>query len=55
MKKPALMILLALVPVLLIASGYYFKIDTLSSLGFVILIFYVIMAVRVRFSVKKNK
>jgi hypothetical protein len=55
MKRPVLIIGLILIPVLLIAAGYYYNIEMLSSAGYVILIFYVIMAFRVKFSVKKNK
>jgi len=56
MKRPLVIVLLLLVPGLLILSGFYFKKDILSSIGYVILIFYVIVAIRGRFSTgEKNK
>jgi len=57
MKKPITIVALLLVPALLIISGFYFKKDILSSIGYVILIFYIIMAIRGKFSTgqKENK
>jgi len=57
MKKPVIMIALLLIPALLIALGFYLKKDVLSSIGYVILIFYFIMAIRGKFSKaeKENK
>ena len=47
---------LLLVPALLIGCGFYFKNEILSSVGYVVLIFYVIMAIRGKFSTgQKNK
>jgi len=48
-NKTVLIIALVLVPGLLIALGFYFKKETLSSIGYVILIFFIIMAVRGKF------
>jgi len=57
MKKPVIMIALLLIPAVLIALGSYLKKDVLSSIGYVILIFYFIMAIRGKFSKaeKENK
>lgn len=55
MKKRYLAILLLLIPVLLIIAGFYFTIDILSSIGYVFLIFYIIMAVRGSFKSGVNK
>lgn len=54
MKNWFLAIALLLIPVLLIISGFYFKNDVLSSIGYVFLIFYIIMAVRGRFKSNVN-
>jgi uncharacterized protein YxeA len=54
MKKIIIVIVLLLVPALLIASGFYFENEILSSIGYVVLIFYIIMAVRGRFSDQKK-
>jgi hypothetical protein len=50
MKKPLAIAGLLLVPAFLIISGFYFKKETLSSVGYVILIFYIIMIIRGKFS-----
>jgi hypothetical protein len=50
MKKPIIVIALLLVPALLIACGFYFEKNILSSIGYVVLIFYFIMAIRGKFS-----
>jgi hypothetical protein len=56
MKKLLVIVALLLAPVLLIASGFYFGKEILSSIGYVILIFYIIMVIRGRFSNNaKNK
>jgi hypothetical protein len=56
MRKPALVILLLIIPLLLIIAGSYFAIDMLISIGCILLIFYVIIAIRERFSAgKENK
>jgi ABC-type multidrug transport system permease subunit len=56
MKKPIIIVALLLVPVLLILSGFYFEKEILSSIGYVVLIFYVVMAIRGRFNTgEKNK
>jgi hypothetical protein len=57
MKKPVIMIALLLIPAVLIALGFYLKNEILSSIGYVILIFYFIMAIRGKFSKteKENK
>lgn len=57
MKKPITIVALLLVPALLIIAGFYFKKDILSSIGYVIVIFYIIMAIRGKFSTgqKENK
>jgi hypothetical protein len=49
MYKPVVVIFLLLIPALFIASGFYFEKETLSSLGYVILIFYIIMIIRGKF------
>lgn len=54
MKKPIFVIALLLVPALLILSGFYFEKEILSSVGYVVLIFYIIMAIRGRFSSEKK-
>lgn len=55
MPKPIIIIILLLIPALCILAGWYFTIDLLMSIGYVILIFYVIMAIRANFaSGKKN-
>lgn len=54
MKKPIIIIALLFVPALLILSGFYFEKEILSSIGYVVLIFYIIMAIRGRFS-SENK
>lgn len=47
---------LLLVPALLIGCGFYLKNEILSSIGYIVLIFYFIMAVRGKFSTgQKNK
>jgi hypothetical protein len=53
MRKSFVITLLLLVPLLLIGSGFYFEKDMLASIGYVILIFYIIMAVRGRFTTGK--
>jgi hypothetical protein len=56
MKKTFIIIALLLIPALLIACGFHFEEEILSSIGYVILIFYIIMAIRGRFSnSEKNK
>ncbi|MGZ3854245.1 MAG: hypothetical protein ACXVBX_15725 [Flavisolibacter sp.] len=55
MKKPLIIVALLLVPALLIASGFYFEKEILSSIGYVLLIFYIVMAVRGRFSGEKKE
>ena len=54
MNKPIVIVLLLLVPVLLILSGFYFKNEILASIGYVVLIFYIIMAIRGKFSTRKD-
>lgn len=55
MPKPALVIALLAIPVLLIIAGYYFQKDILYSIGYVVLIFYVLLAIRAKLSTgKKN-
>jgi len=54
MKRPIIVIALLLVPALLILSGFYFEKEILSSVGYVVLIFYIIMAIRGRFSREKK-
>jgi len=57
MKKPLSMVALLLIPAILIGLGFYLKKDILSSVGYVILIFYFIMVIRGKFSTgeKENK
>ena len=56
MKKPVVVVSLLLIPAVLIILGFYFGREILSSIGYVVLIFYIIMAVRGRFSDRdKNK
>jgi hypothetical protein len=56
MKKPLVHIALLLLSALLIAAGFYFGKEVLSSVGCVVLIFFIIMAVRGKFSSEeKNK
>lgn len=50
MKKISIIVVLLLIPALLIISGFYFEKEILSSVGYVILIFYIIMAIRAKFS-----
>jgi len=50
MRKPLLVIGLLIIPVLLIFAGFYFESTTITSIGCVVLIFYVIMALRGKFS-----
>ena len=54
MKKAALIIGLLAIPVLLIAAGFYFNASTISSIGYVIFIFYVIMALRGKFTSREK-
>lgn len=46
MRKPFLLVASLIVPALLIIAGFYYKMDLLTSIGSVILIFIVIMLVR---------
>jgi len=55
MKKPLIIVALLLIPALLIISGFYFEMEILSSIGYVLLIFYIVMAVRGRFSSSEKK
>jgi hypothetical protein len=57
MKKPLILIGMLLIPGILIALGFYLKMDILASVGYVILIFYFIMAIRRKFGTgeKENK
>jgi hypothetical protein len=56
MKKTLIVIALLLAPALLITLGFYFKEEILSSVGYVILIFYIIMAIRGKFRTgEKNR
>jgi hypothetical protein len=57
MRKPIILIGMLLIPGILIALGFYLKMDILSSVGYVILIFYFIMAIRGKFgkAEKENK
>jgi hypothetical protein len=54
MKKPFVIVLLLLIPVLLVAAGFYLDMDILYSVGAVVLIFYVIMTVIEKFRSGKN-
>jgi hypothetical protein len=54
MKKPVVITALLIIPALLILSGFYFEQELLSSIGYVVLIFYVIMAIRGKFN-NENK
>ena len=49
MKKPAITLLLLLIPALLIIFGFYLKNDIFYSLGAVVLIFYIIMTLIEKF------
>lgn len=56
MNKPLIVGALILIPALLIVAGFYYGSEILSSIGFVILIFYIVMAIRGKFSDgKKDK
>lgn len=55
MKKSLMILLLLLVPIGLIIFGFYFEKDLLTSAGSIILIFYIIMAVRGKFTTGKQK
>jgi hypothetical protein len=55
MNKPVIVIALLLLPALLIVGGFYIHNETLYSIGFVVLIFLVIMAVRGKFSASNKK
>lgn len=55
MKRPFAALALLLVPALLILSGFYFKKEILSSIGYVVLIFYIIMAIRGKFSTRQKE
>lgn len=60
MKKPILILALLIVPAFLILSGFYFEKkvfkEVFTSIGCVLLIFYIIMALRGKFSnTEKNK
>ena len=49
MKRPAITLLLLLIPALLIIFGFYLKNDVFYSLGAVVLIFYIIMTLIEKF------
>jgi hypothetical protein len=55
MTKPITMIALLLIPAILIALGFYLEKEILSSIGYVILIFYFIMAIRGKFSPREKQ
>jgi len=55
MTKPITMIALLLIPAVLIGLGFYLEKDILSSIGYVILIFYFIMAIRGKFSTREKE
>jgi len=55
MRKPFLVIGLLIVPVVLILAGLYLESSTVTSIGCVVLIFYIIMAVRGKFSDQKKE
>ena len=55
MRKPFLVVGLLIVPIALILAGLYFNSATLTSLGCIVLIFYIIMAVRGKFSDQKKE
>jgi len=54
MRKPVV-ILLLVIPLLLILAGSYFAMDLLISIGCILLIFYLILAIRRRLAGKENK
>ncbi len=55
MTKPITMIALLLIPAVLIGLGFYLEKDILSSIGYVILIFYFIMAIRGKFRTREKE
>jgi tellurite resistance protein TehA-like permease len=55
MNKPVIISALLLLPALLIISGFYFNKEILYSIGFVVLIFFIIMAIRGKFGSTNKK
>jgi hypothetical protein len=49
MKKSLVIFILFLIPVVMILCGFYLKMQNLISIGYVIMIFYIIMAIRTNF------
>jgi hypothetical protein len=55
MQKPVWIGLLLLIPLALIVAGWYFKQEVLKSIGYVFVIFYLIMIIKERFKQRKNR
>ena len=55
MRKPFWVISLLIVPVVLILAGLYLESSMITSIGCTVLIFYIIMAVRGKFSDQKKE
>lgn len=55
MRKSLSIVLLLLVPALLVISGFYFDNDLLTSIGCILILFYIIMALRGKFSAGDKK
>lgn len=55
MRKPFFVIGLLIVPVVFILAGLYLESSLITSIGCIVLIFYIIMAVRGKFSDQKKE
>lgn len=55
MKKPLAIIGLLLVPIALVLAGLYYNQDILLSIGCILFIFFIIMAIRGKFTDQRKK